>query len=78
MFDFSNTMVLVGGLCLILFPVILKMKRPFRLVFIFCGLGAIAVSFLDDVIQLDSLAAIFLIFPFLVAWIKRNDMFQKK
>ena len=78
MLDFSNAMVFIGGLSLLIFPVILKMKRPFRLIFIFCGLGALASSFLDEVIQLDYFAAAFLGIPLITAWIKKGDMLKKR
>tara|TARA_Y100000034_G_scaffold105927_1_gene134046 strand:+ start:401410 stop:401631 length:222 start_codon:yes stop_codon:yes gene_type:complete len=71
-------MVLIGGISLILFPLLLSMKRKFRLIFIFCGLGAIATSFLKEVIQLDYFSLVFLAIPLLIAFIKKSDMLKKK
>ena len=79
--DFTGEVIfsdLEGGLSLLIFPVILKMKRPFRLIFIFCGLGALSSSFLDEVIQLDYFAVAFLGSPLITAWIKKGDMLKKR
>ena len=76
--DFSNGMVILGSICFIILPFIIKIKTVYKVIFILCSLLAILTTFFKSSDFVNIVATISLMIPFVISGIKKDKLFIQK
>ncbi len=78
MTTFTDKIVIIGSISILILPFILRIKTSYKILFIICGLAAIATTFFESNVILNFFTCAFLIMPFIISKIKKDAIFIKR